>query len=175
MTSQGEVRNFLRTKPLAMRRFQLMALEHIEQRAARIKARRDELHLTQEEVADRMQDIHRERNPEGPADKTRGQMVSDWERAANEPSSRKLELLAAALETTVAELSVNPPERSGPTPDPFAASQTGRPEGTADLAAFEQAAVARHSEVMLELGKIRTLLEAQGTTGQQAGPKRASG
>ena len=91
MTSQGEVRNFLRTKPLAMRRFQLMALEHIEQRAARIKARRDELHLTQEEVADRMQDIHRERNPEGPADKTRGQMVSDWERAANEPSSRNPE------------------------------------------------------------------------------------
>lgn len=43
------------------------------------------------------------------------------------------------------------------------------------LAALERAAVERHSQVMTELGKIRTLLEVQGTTGQQDEPKRASG
>jgi len=87
-----------------------MALAHIERRAERVRKRRDELGLTQEQVADRMQDIHRERHPEADPDRTRGQMVSDWERAVNEPSPAKLELLAAALDWTVAELNADQPK-----------------------------------------------------------------
>lgn len=97
----------LKTKPLVARRFELMALEHIERRAERMRERRKELGLTQEEVADRMQETHRDRHPDGEPDHTRGQMVSDWERAVNEPSAPKLELLAAALEWTVGDLNTD--------------------------------------------------------------------
>lgn len=104
-----------------------MALEHVERRAARMRARRKELGLTQEAVADRMQEIHAERHPDAPADQTRGQMVSDWERAVNEPSPKKLELLAAALDWTVGDLNTDPPELSA-TPDPFEPANGPRPD-----------------------------------------------
>ena len=106
----------LRTPTPAARRFQLMALEHIEMRAKNIRDRREKLDLTQEEVADRMHDAKRRRDPDGEPDKTTGQMISDYERAVNDPSPPKLELLAEALETTVAELSARPADK-GATPD----------------------------------------------------------
>lgn len=73
--------------------------------------------MTQEELADRMQDVHRELHPDESPDRTRGQMVSDWERAVNEPSPAKLELLAAALMWTVGDLNADEPDRSSGTPD----------------------------------------------------------
>lgn len=94
-----------------------MALEHIERRAARMRARREELGLSQEAVADRMQDIHAEHHPDEPRDRTRGQMVSDWERAVNEPSPKKIELLAAALSWTVGDLNSDAVDESTETPD----------------------------------------------------------
>lgn len=106
----------LKTRPLDARRFALMALDHIERRAKRIRRRRKELRMTQEDVAERMQEIHAERHPDEPPDQTRGQMVSDWERSVNEPRARKLELLAAALDWTVGDLSADDTEES-PTPD----------------------------------------------------------
>lgn len=116
----------LKTRGLAARRFRLMALEHIEKRARRIRELRSNLGLSQEGLADRMQEVHRERNPDAPPDQTRGQMVSDWERAVNEPSPKKLELLAGALGVTVAQLSVDPPDKTT-TPDPFARPISSRP------------------------------------------------
>lgn len=103
-----------------------MALEHVERRAARIRERRLELGLTQEDLADRMIEIHRRRNPDAPPDRTRGQMVSDWERAVNAPTGRKLELLAEALETTVADLTAGPK------------SERTKPSGTPDLLSVGQ-------------------------------------
>lgn len=114
-----------------------MALEHIEKRAARIAERRGELGLTQEQVADLMQDAHKKRNPDAGPDKTRGQMVSDWERAVNEPSPAKLELLADALETTVADLNAGPKadraRKPATAPDPFVAQQGEPPVWAIDL------------------------------------------
>src|ERR1044072_1064839 len=75
-----------------------------------MRRRREELGLTQEQVADRMQDAHAARQPEADPDKTRGQMVSDWERAVNDPRGYKLELLAEALEWTVADLEADQPK-----------------------------------------------------------------
>lgn len=88
-----------------------MALDHIQRRADRIRERREELDLTQEQVADLMHVAQRELNPDEPDDRTRGQMVSDWERAVNSPSPAKLELLAIALTTTVADLSAGPKDQ----------------------------------------------------------------
>lgn len=116
----------LKTRGLAARRFRLMALDHIEKRARRIRELRGNLGLSQEGLADRMQEVHRERHPDLPPDQTRGQMVSDWERAVNEPSPKKLELLAGALGVTVAELSVDPPDKTM-TPDPFAHRISAQP------------------------------------------------
>lgn len=53
-------------------------------------------------------------------------------------------------------------------------SQNGSTEAP-DLAAVEQAAVERHAEVMAEIAALRLLVEDLGTTGRQAGRKRASG
>lgn len=94
-----------------------MALEHIERRARRMRERREELDLTQEEVAARMIEVCRERYPDEPEDRTRGQMVSDWERAVNSPSPRKLELLAAALDTTVEDFARGPVSERVPAPE----------------------------------------------------------
>ena len=157
-----------------------MALEHIEKRAGRIRARREELGLTQEDVADRMQDIYREKNPEARPDRTRGQMVSDWERAENEPSPRKLELLAEALQTTVAELSVDAPDKSGPTPDPF--SQNGSSTESGTVAALmtridelESAADSRHSELMSKLSEVSDELERLQKLERRPGRGRVAG
>jgi len=114
-----------------------MALEHQERRARRLAERRAELNLTQEEVAERMQDAWAKLYPDQKPDRTRGQMVSDWERAENDPSPAKLELLATALETTVADLSAGPkserrrkPEKA---PDPFAQGGEGTLSEIRDL------------------------------------------
>lgn len=90
-----------------------MALEHMERRGHRAKRRREELDLTQEDVAERIQEIHRQRKPDESPDKTRGQMVSDWERAVNEPLPHKLELWAAALDWTVGDLNSDPAAETG--------------------------------------------------------------
>lgn len=146
-TSQDLGRPVLKTKPLALRRFQLMALEHIEKRAARIKAQREELGLSQEALADRMQEVHAERFPDREPDQTRGQMVSDWERAVNEPSPRKLELLALALETSVAALSTDAPDKNGSIPDPFGQASPGATSESGAVAGLRAQMMARSTAI----------------------------
>jgi transcriptional regulator with XRE-family HTH domain len=119
-----------------------MALEHIERRARRMRERREELQLTQEQVADRMQDTHRERHPDQEPDRTRGQMVSDWERAVNEPSPPKLELLAAALEWTVADLNTDQPSERNGAPDVIGALEPG------EITEVSEALRALHEELL---------------------------
>lgn len=131
---------------------------------ARMKELREGLGLTQRELAEKL------------PGKTEGKDISRWENGKHRPSPDTLAAIADALGTTLQDLHAGPlagRKDKGPTPDPFAVSQSG-PAG-ADPAARERAAIERHSEVMLELGKIRTLLEAQGKTGQRGGRKKASG
>lgn len=162
----------LKTNSVALRRFQLMALEHIERRAARMRRRREELGLTQEEVADRMQDIHTERSPDEPRDKTRGQMVSDWERSINEPSPAKLELLASALGWTVGDLNGGAAEKE-PTPDLMGTlSPTLEAADLAELHRKLDQVLAGQTELRSEIAQVRLLQGAQQQTQAPAERKR---
>ena len=164
----------LKTKPLAARRFQLMALEHVEKRAQRIKQRREELRLTQEQVAERMQEAHSRRAPGQEPDRTRGQMVSDWERAVNDPRGYKLELLAEALETTVAHLETDPPsEESEESPLDALSKKKGEEASTTEVVAAVEALrlemVATRTRLLAEIGKVQAALKARPSTGSKAG------
>jgi len=80
-----------------------MAEEHVIAIGARLRARREELHLSQGAVA---------RQLPGTVD---GNQVSRWERGVHKPSDETLEHLAKALETEVATFYVDPPpERAAP-------------------------------------------------------------
>lgn len=124
-----------------------MALEHIERQGRRIRERRVELGLTQEQIAERMQAAWAEQHPSEDADRTRGQMVSDWERAANAPSPGKLELLASALDTNVADLMAGPLDErgkseSGETPDVIGTLNDDVPDAEQRLAQIEATVMA---------------------------------
>lgn len=62
---------------------------------ARIRARRDELGLTQKQVARAMNEAAADDDQQSAAD---AQRVSDWERGYNKPSERYLRQLVAALQ-----------------------------------------------------------------------------
>lgn len=93
-----------------------VAKEQAARVGRRIRERRDELGLTQAEVAARMVD----------SPSTNDQQVSKWERGEHRPNDDNLEILAQALETTLADLVSGPlGERDGrpaATPDPFASN-----------------------------------------------------
>lgn len=92
----------------------------------RIRERRDELELTQKELAARMT-----ASPGADA-----QQVSNWERGIHKPSDDNLEILAEALETDMADLVSGPlSERKpkGDTPDLAAALNGDRPPELAKL------------------------------------------
>lgn len=121
-----------------------------------IKERRNELGLSQNDLARLF-----------PVDP---KTVSRWERGENPGAYNNLEVVAAHLDTTATELqsrAVTFGRADQPAP-----TQSGSDEDQR-LAAFEWAAVRRHSEVMTELGRIRASLEAQETHGRQEPPKAA--
>lgn len=93
-----------KTKTLAARRFELMAAEYLERMGARIKARREELGLTQDEVAGKM------------PGKVNGQRISLWERGKNRPRDDALEALAGVLDVDVSYFMASEPT-NGDTPD----------------------------------------------------------
>lgn len=155
-----------------------MALEHVEKRAKRIRERRIELGMTQEELAERMQEIHIKRRPESLPDKTRGQMVSDWERAVNDPRGYKLELLAEALEWEVADLEAdNPRHKNGTHPDLMdalsaAPSVSGLAAAVDDLT---KQVAALKAELRAGLGKVQKAQEDQQKLLERVARSRATG
>lgn len=78
-----------------------MAAEYLERMGARIRARREELHLTQEDVARRF------------PGRTTGNQISRWERGANRPGDQQLEALAKVLDVPVAYFFAPPPTSNG--------------------------------------------------------------
>lgn len=87
-----------------------MAKAQTERLGRRIRERRDELELTQKQLAALMTD-----SPSVDA-----QQISNWERGKHKPSDDNLEILAGALDTTIADLYSGPvSERKpkGETPD----------------------------------------------------------
>jgi transcriptional regulator with XRE-family HTH domain len=86
-----------------------MAAEHVRALGERIRLRREELGMTQDEVGRQMQ---------GSVD---GQRISKWERGENRPRDESLEDLARVLRTTPEALLL-PLANGNATPDPFAGS-----------------------------------------------------
>jgi transcriptional regulator with XRE-family HTH domain len=125
-----------------------VAKAQTERLGRRIKERREELDLKQREVAARM----------AASPSTDAQMVSKWERGEHRPNDDNLEILADALETTVADLVSGPlserPAKAA-TPDAMAALD-GKPaagdELHAQLDRIEQA-----------LSGLAEVLDAMGT------------
>jgi transcriptional regulator with XRE-family HTH domain len=147
----------LKTKSLDARRFQLMAAEHVLRRGKRAKKRREELQLTQEDVAERIQELHAERFPDKASDKTRGQMISDYERGINDPRGERLELWAAALGWMTADLEADSPQKkNGDLMDGLSEAQEGAelPQQVAD------ALDAHRAEVGEKLDALHGELEA---------------
>lgn len=106
MASQVAGRQSARTFELQRRKFALMAAEHVRALGERIRLRREELGMTQDEVARKMQ---------GSVD---GQRVSKWERGENRPRDESLEDLARVLKTSATTL-LAPAPNGNETPDPF--------------------------------------------------------
>lgn len=102
MASQETPTRMLRTRDAQALRFRAMAIEHIARMGVRIRQRREELSLTQEDVARAM------------PGKTTGNQVSRWERGANRPGDQQLEHLAKILKVDPAYFMAASP----PAPDP---------------------------------------------------------
>lgn len=95
--SQALTSKFPTTTKDLRRRFEEMASEHVKRMGARIKDRREELGLTQKQLADLV----------GGA--TDGNQVSKWERGANRPTDARLEKIAEALQVQPAYFHTPPP------------------------------------------------------------------
>lgn len=101
---------------------QLVAAQRAKKIGARMRERRDELEMTQTEVAEKV----------GGQSVTKD-YVSRWERGATEPSEAYLEQIAAALNTTVADLMAGPAAArdtatNGSTPDLFGVDNDDLPQ-----------------------------------------------
>lgn len=97
----------VKTNRSAALRLRLVLTEHQEGMGRRIRARRDELALSRDEVARRMGAIAAAGG--GGEDKTNGNAIYRYEMGEVTPGPKKLDLLAAALETTVAAFMMDPP------------------------------------------------------------------
>lgn len=99
----------------------LVAAQRAKKIGARMRELRDELGLTQTEVAERI----------GGSSVTKD-YISRWERGSKEPSEAYLDQIATALQTTVADLMAGPvSERAatnGPTPDLFGGQDDDAPQ-----------------------------------------------
>lgn len=142
---------------LKLARFQLMAKAQLVHLGQAIKERRNELGLSQNELARKF-----------PVDP---KTVSRWERGENPGAYNNLEVVAEHLETTATDLQARAVAFGRDAPGGVPTQD--EPSEALSLAEFQQTAARRHSEVMTELGKIRTLLEAQGTHGRQDAPRAA--
>lgn len=96
--------------------------------------------------------------------------IERWEHGKNPGGFDNLDEVAVYLETTPAELQSRALEIARELSDESATSA-----GLAASDRHEQAAIARHAEVMTELGRLRRLLEAQETNGRQDGHSAANG
>ena len=141
----------LKTRSVEALRFELMAREHVLRIGARIKDRRDELGLSQKEVADRM-----------PGLAVDGNYISRWERGIVKPGDEHMGDLAKALETTIAALLIDPPDKSE-TPDLSRKGSSQLDEIQADLAATR-----------VELGALATQVEELKQMLQQSAGSGAS-
>jgi transcriptional regulator with XRE-family HTH domain len=118
---------------LAVRRFELVAAEYVQQMGARIAARRQEKGLSQIDVA---------RALPGKVD---GSQVSRWERGLHRPSDDTLERLGEILEVPVSYFMAPPAEKDN---------------GTPDLLGVEPSQLDR---MQAELSAVRALLQALAT------------
>lgn len=133
-------------------RVALMAAERAGRVGARMRERREELGLTQPQVADRI-----------PVASVTKDYISRWERGKVETSDAYLELAAAALETTIADLMGGPladRQPKGPTPEPF-------PNGNG-----LEAQVTRLVEAVSALDEQLRLLRAEAATRDAEALKR---
>lgn len=141
-----------------------MASEHVKRMGARIKERREELGMTQRQLADAV----------GGA--TDGNQVSKWERGANRPTDARLELIARALHVEPSYFHTPPPTEG--TGDLMTAlnsgSQLDRIEAqlhalAKHVAAMDAAALERDEEMAAQLAALRD--EGSGGTGRGRRPK----
>ena len=93
-----------RTNDLARRRFELMAAEYLARMGERIRLKREERGLTQDDLAREM------------PGKVTGQRISLWERGMNRPRDDSLEALARILGVSVSYFMAPEPDKSE-TPD----------------------------------------------------------
>lgn len=152
-----------------------MALEHVTKRGKRAKARREELDLTQEDVAERIQELHAERNPGADRDKTRGQMISDYERGINDPRGARLELWAEALEWTVGDLEADKPATDGNDLMDELSAATRESALEEAVSTLTKQVKALETQLSADLGKVQKALEAQQTQLEHVVHNRATG
>lgn len=128
-----------------------MAAEHVRALGERIRLRREELGMTQDEVARQMS---------GTVD---GQRISKWERGENRPRDESLEDLARVLKTTALALLAPEPDKTE-TPDPFPESQPVVGELAGVLADIKAQLVQQNvtlAEIKTEQAELRTLIAAE--------------
>ena len=92
---------------LVRRRFELMAAEYLERMGERIRARREEMGLSQDALAALL------------PGSTNGQRVSLWELGKHRPHNDSLEALARVLKVDVAYFMAPEAEKDNGTPDLF--------------------------------------------------------
>lgn len=99
-TSQVSTINGAKTIELRRLRFELMAAEFVASMGARIRERREELGMTQHQLARAL-----------PGDVLHTQ-VSKWERGINRPRDDTLDAIAKALKVDVSYFMTSPPDKS---------------------------------------------------------------
>ena len=117
----------------------------------RIKELRDELGLTQRELADAL------------PGKTEGKDVSRWENGKHRPGPDTLGHIADVLDTTVADLHAGPlvtRKPNGPTPDPFA-NRTQAASAVDRIEADVQSLLHGQAELAARMLMVERLLEDQ--------------
>lgn len=157
MVSQVTGRRTATTDELARRRLQLMAAEHVVRMGRRIAQRREELGLSQNDLARLM------------PGKVGAQQVSKWERGLHKPHPETLEHLAKALQTTVAHFMLDEPQAG--TPDlmgKLADVENG------ELVEVLRRLVERQAAVEAALAELAEHVAAA-LPGASQGPRRAAG
>lgn len=126
-----------KTRTVAALTFELMARKHAKDVGRRLRQRREELGLSQSQVAQRM--------PGGPIE---AQRVSKWERGENKPNDENLERLATGLNVDVSYFYSDDPE-----------PETGDLMGALDGRGAEILSLLRSNEE--RLARIEELLAAR--------------
>lgn len=106
MRTQVKPPRMMKTTGAAALRLRLVVTEHQERMGKLIRARREELGLSRDEVARRMSAAAAEA---GEVDKTNGNAIYRYELGEVTPGPRKLDLLAQVLKTQVVNLMMEEP------------------------------------------------------------------